>query len=196
MKPVSRSLSRVVNIALERTQENAAKMGATGVVGVKVRHQSLEKGVSEYTLAGTAIVENDRQPHPTPFLCNLSGQDFRLLISSGYRPVGIAFGLSVYSQRLHQIVQRKVNQRINTERSDFSVGLYRARKHAFDALHQEAAELNAKGVLAIAVSIERHLHQHFGSSEGMVIKIAARGTAVVSCSEGDMKVGYAVSLNR
>ena len=194
LKSATRNQSHIISLGLTRLQDNALKMGATGVIGVKIRHQPLEKNISEYTLTGTAVAQDAVEPQAKPFVCTLSGQDYRLLISSGYRPLGVAFGVSVYSQKLHQRVQQEVEHGLNTERSDFTRGLYTARKHAFDALHQEANNLNSDGVLAINISMDRTLHRHSGSSDGMVIKMIAMGTAVVSCPKSDINMSYTLPL--
>ncbi len=193
MKTATRNQSRVVATAINRLQENALRLGATGVIGVHIRHQPLEENILEYTITGTAIAE-DVAPPTKPVVCTLSSQDYQLVVSSGYRPVGVAFGISIYHQKLHQRVQQKVDRHMNTERSDFTRGLYTARKYAFSALHQEAAALGSEGVLAVHVRTERSLHHRSGSSNSMMISMIAAGTAVVSCHSSALTINYGVPL--
>lgn len=196
LKTAARRRSRIIALASERLQENAAQRGATGILGVQVHHRLLDSDWWEYTMTGTAIYEAGREPSAKPVVCTLSGQDYGLLLSGGYRPTGLAFGIGIYSQKLHQVVQREMERGLNTERSDFTLGLYRARRHAFDALHQNASELNAQGILGVYVGVERSLHRLGKFNDRIVISIVAAGTAVVSCPGSEMTVDYAVPLNR
>ena len=194
MKTATRNRSRIVATAISRLQENALRIGASAVIGVQIRHLRLEENILEYTIGGTAIAEDALAPLAKPVICTLSGQEYQLLVSSGYRPVGVAFGISIYSQKLHQRVQQQVERNMNTERSDFTRGLYTARKYAFAALHQEAATLKSEGILAVHVQMERSLHSRSGLSSSMMINMVATGTAIVSCPKHENIIRYVVPL--
>jgi len=87
----------------------------------------------------------------------------------------------VYYQQYHQRVQQEIaGSGQNVERSDFTRGLYTARRSALAALEAEAAARGAGGVLGIIVETKRTLNRQGRTSQGMMIEFTAIGTAVVA----------------
>lgn len=84
--------------AVARLQQEAALLGANGVIGVRLKRnqQSWNQRTIEFTAIGTAIRIPNRPPDPHPFTSDLSGQEFWQLHQAGYYPRGLVFGVCSY----------------------------------------------------------------------------------------------------
>ena len=137
--------------AAARLQEECARAGGTGVVGVKVE-VSLHRHHVEIALVGTAVRPiNGPRAAGQPFLSDLSGRDFALLDQAGWLPLGIAFGTSfVYApRRTAGTALRQASQ--NVELTNFTEALYQARESAMERMQSSAIVLGATGVVAVNV---------------------------------------------
>ena len=85
-------------MAVSRLRQEAALLGANGVIGVrlKLNDYSWSSRTIEFTAIGTAIRIPNRQPDPQPFTSDLSGQEFWQLHQAGYYPRGLVFGVCSY----------------------------------------------------------------------------------------------------
>ena len=158
-------------------------MGAAGIIDCCRTEQEVAPNVWELTVQGTAISCAPLMTSAEPFACTFSGQDYFLLAASGWQPLGVAFGVSIYYQGLHKRVQQKASSGWNTERSDFTRGLYAARRDAILALEEKAAALGAAGIVGINVTAKRTLNREFGMSQGMMIEFTAIGTAITTIAD-------------
>ncbi|HEY6461402.1 MAG TPA: heavy metal-binding domain-containing protein, partial [Polyangiaceae bacterium] len=110
---LSQAMRGARNVAVKRMRDQANKLGAEGVVGVRlqVEHHRWRGGhqVAKIVALGTAVAfdgahaAGDMKNAPSlhlrdgrPFTSALSGQDFVTLLRAGYRPVSIAVGCCVY----------------------------------------------------------------------------------------------------
>ena len=81
-------------LAMTRMEEEAAELGADGVVGVRldVNYYEWGKDAAEFIAVGTAVKAEDgvsrRNELGKPFTSDLSGQDFWTLSQTGYAPQG------------------------------------------------------------------------------------------------------------
>ncbi len=201
MKGMTRKKTQTLRSAYERLEAQAQRLGAAGVVGVRVTHRQLEQHLWEYTAQGTAVKRCGTPPGNRPFTCTLSVQEYSALARAGYRPLGVAFGVHVYFQKFHERVRDKIHSNSvmkaggqNAERSDYTRGIYVARKHAMTALEAEAVSVQAEGVLGITASIERRLEFDGRTSRGMLTKFTVAGTAVAAMEERLPVVSHVVSL--
>lgn len=147
----SQGETRAMANAAARLQEECAKAGGTGVVGVKVE-VSLHRHHVEIALVGTAVRPiNSGRPSGQPFLSDLSGRDFALLDQAGWVPLGIAFGTSfVYAPRRSAgTALRQASQ--NVELTNFTEALYQARESAMERMQSSAIVLGASGVVDVNV---------------------------------------------
>lgn len=169
LKGLSRKRTDLIRTAYARMEAQAVRLKASGVIGLHETRREIAPEVCEHWVQGTAVQTGAaRAKGERPFLTTFSGQDYFVLTAAGYRPVGIALGVCVYYQKFHQRVQEKISDaRQNVERSDFTRGLYTARRNAMTALEAEAAALNAAGVLGITVTTERTLRRKNRESLGM-----------------------------
>jgi len=83
------------NTALDRMVIEAAALGADGVVGVRLTDERMDAGKREFMALGTAVRSKGRQRPARPFTTDLSGQDVAKLLTAGWVPAGIAYGISV-----------------------------------------------------------------------------------------------------
>ena len=152
----------------------------------------LGPNTAEFIAIGTAIRhrtgEHYRNKHGKPFQSDLSGQDFWMLIRTGFRPVGFVMGNCVYyvppallqsppaaSQELHE----------------YTHALYDARELAIERLQDEAEALDATGIVGVTLAEEQHSWrtnpQNVGNAAlqtGEVIELFVIGTAVVPTETG------------
>lgn len=92
--PYLDAVNRGFATALDRMTQEATAIGADGVVGVTLGADSLG-GAREFTALGTAV----RAPGPHRprklFTTGLSGQDVAKLMTSGWMPARIVYGISI-----------------------------------------------------------------------------------------------------
>src|ERR1700719_1578528 len=99
---LSQAMYEARELAMTRMEEEADQLGADGIVGVRLDIGRYEWGqhLAEFIAIGTAVKHHDgelhRAPNGRPFTSDLSGQDFRTLLASGHRPVGLVMGSCVY----------------------------------------------------------------------------------------------------
>jgi uncharacterized protein YbjQ (UPF0145 family) len=180
---LSRAMASGRELAMSTMQLEAAKVGAAGVVGVRLRALRHEFGseLAEFVAIGTAIAAEpgpggDRQRwrdnKGQPFTSNLSGQDFCALIRAGYAPVGMVVGSCVYHVAHRQLGQVIGSLGRNVEIEQFTQGLYEARDLAMSRIEAAARKLAAEGI----VSVQLHQSSHAWGSH--TTEFLAVGTAV------------------
>ena len=102
-------------LAMNRMEEEAAELGADGVVGVRLDVNYYEWGsdAAEFIAMGTAVkAENGvsyRNKKAKPFTSDLSGQDFWTIMQTGHVPQGLVMGTCVY-----HIAHRGLGQAISS----------------------------------------------------------------------------------
>ena len=149
--------------ALGRLQQEAALLGATGIVGVRLERTAFEwgAGLLEFAAIGTAIREigAPAPDHPQPFLSALSGSEHYALRQSGYRPVGFALGNCAYYCVPGIRTQNALTGGIlgggwrNQELHDFTQAVYNARSLAMGRMEEEARHVRADGIVGVDVDV-------------------------------------------
>jgi uncharacterized protein YbjQ (UPF0145 family) len=148
---------------------------------------SFGPNTAEFIAIGTAIRhrtgEHYRNKAGKPFQSDLSGQDFWLLIRSGFRPVGFVMGNCVYYIP-PALLRAPAN--VSRELSEYTHALYDARELAIERLQDEAEALDATGIVGVTVAEEQHSWRtnpwNMGNAalqSGEVIELFVIGTAVV-----------------
>ena len=147
-------------------------------IGTAIRHRT----------GGAARPEAYRNTKGKPFQSDLSGQDFWMLIRTGFRPVGFVMGNCVYyvPPRLLQAPARD-----SRELHAYTHALYDARELAIERLQDEAEELAATGIVGVTIAEEQHSWRtnpwNVGNAAlqtGEVIELFVVGTAVVPTERG------------
>ncbi len=184
MTVLTQAMYHARELAMERMEQEAAELGADGVVGVRleVNHKEWGQHIAEFVAVGTAVRHrNDphryRNKHGKPFTSDLSGQDFYIMLRSGYRPLGLVMGNCVYhvSQVNFGNFLRNLTQ--NTELTQYTQALYDSRELAMERMQKEAEALGAKGIIGADI------HERTHTWGAHVIEFFAVGTAVEEISK-------------
>lgn len=194
------------HLAIGRLRQEATLLGATGVVGVRIDKKDYEwgPGLLEFTAIGTAVRQIGVPPNPdrSPFLSALSGEEFFALHQTGYQPVGLPLGNSVYCCVPNYQTRRALASGWqNQELDDFTQAVYNARSLAMGRMQEEARQVNAAGIVGVHLDMDTELFsvtmRDTGTeSEGMLVFFVAYGTAVAWGGERapQLSVEYNVSM--
>ena len=184
MTVLSQAMYRARELAMDRMEEEAHELGADGIVGVRleVNHKEWGHNIAEFVAIGTAVVHrNDpsrfRNKHGRPFTSDLSGQDFYILLRSGYRPLGMVMGNCVYHVATQNFGSFMKNFSQNTELTQYTQALYDSRELAMERMQKEAEDLGAKGIVGA------NIHERTHAWGAHVIEFFALGTAVEEISQ-------------
>jgi uncharacterized protein YbjQ (UPF0145 family) len=164
---LSRAMADGRELAMSRMQLEAATLGASGVVGVrlKVLRHDFGSELAEFVAIGTAVLAEQklaahrqywRDVKGQPFTSNLSGQDFCALIRAGYAPLGMVVGCCVYHVAHRRPGEIIGNLRSNVEIEQFTRGLYDARELAMGRIQSAAIKLKAEGIVAMELNQNSH----------------------------------------
>ena len=152
---------------------------------------SVGANTTEFIAIGTAVKHRGggeyRNAKGKPFQSDLSGQDFWMLIRSGYRPVGFVMGNCVYyiSPQMLSAPPAK-----SVELSAYTHALYDARELAIERLQDEAEAIGATGIVGVTVAENEHSWRstpwNVGNAAlqtGEVLELFVIGTAVIASGE-------------
>jgi len=165
-------------LAMTRMEEEAAVLGADGIVGVRLDVGFYEwgRGTAEFLALGTAVSAEDggnwKTPEGKPFTSDLSGQDFWTLLQSGHAPLGLVMGTCVYHVAHQGMFKAMGNIGQNKEMPNFTQALYEARELAMERMQDEAKKTGAEGIVGVQIQEKSHI---WGSH---TIEFFAMGTAV------------------
>jgi len=181
----SRELSKLTEamynareLAMARLEAEALELGADGVVGVRLEanyHQWGHNAI-EFIAVGTAIRSDEpgslRRPDGKPFTSDLSGQEFWLVLQSGFVPRGLVLGNSVFHIGRRGLFAVARSMYRNIELPHVTQGIYQARELAMTRMQDDALRLSADGIVGVDLTEKSH---HFGKR---VIEFLVIGTAV------------------
>jgi uncharacterized protein YbjQ (UPF0145 family) len=162
--------------AVTRILQEAAALGAHGVVGVRMLRRHLE-GVGssmEMTMIGTAIRRAGAPPLRTPFMSHLDGVAFGKLLHGGYVPVALVVGIGVIEIDRGCGAEWQLRSWSNARIDQVSDGLEAARMLGISRLEGEVARVDADG--AVGVDVDFNVHEIPG--ESMLAELYLTGTAV------------------
>jgi uncharacterized protein YbjQ (UPF0145 family) len=184
MTVLTQAMYHARELAMTRMEEEAHALGADGIVGVRldVNHKEWGSHIAEFVAIGTAVVHrNDphrfKNKHGRPFTSDLSGQDFYILLRSGYRPLGLVMGNCVYHIAMQSFSGFLKNFGQNAELTQYTQALYDSRELAMERMQQEAEQLGAKGIIGADI------HERTHAWGAHVIEFFAVGTAVEEISK-------------
>jgi uncharacterized protein YbjQ (UPF0145 family) len=177
LEVLSSALYHARELAMQRMEEEAADLGADGIVGVRLEVKGFEtRGhTAEFVAIGTAIRRRNRHgpPRSRPFTSDLSGQDFWTLLRTGAQPVGMVMGSCVYAITYRGGLGLGPQSWRNTELPVYTQALYDARELAMNRMQSEAVELSATGIVGV------QLNEHGHGWGGRIVEFFAIGTAIV-----------------
>jgi uncharacterized protein YbjQ (UPF0145 family) len=187
VKGMTESLSEARRLAMSRMRQECAGLGGDGVVAVTLTIAPFPAGGLEFQAIGTAVRADGPVRARHPFLSDLTGQDFAKLMTAGWLPCGLVFGLSVAIR--HDDWQTRMQQGSwsNTEITGQTQLVQGARYIARKRLRDEAARFGGKGVVIRTSTLQvwhqacrnggEHQHDHL--AEAMLI-----GTAITPFRPG------------
>jgi uncharacterized protein YbjQ (UPF0145 family) len=176
--------------ALSRMRQEASLLGAHVGAGVRPQLQRYEwaAGLIEFSFVGTAMRFEGLEPVESASLTNLSGQDVWKLYVSGFWPLGVVAGSSVFHVRPNWNTRRASassmwgSGRNNQELTDFTAGVYEARHLASRYMHDDATRLSCSGIVGMVIDQEaEEIEVSTGNNSDrtdMVFTFHAMGTAV------------------
>ncbi len=153
----------VRELAVSRMQQEAAMLGAQGIIGVRLKKSRSGWGIGmvEFTAIGTAIRIPGRPVTSKPFTSDLSGQEFWQLQQAGYYPKGLVFGACSYYVHSSSKTRMLMNQsawnrlfgqgRRNQELTQFTQGFQDARELALMRLTEDIRQLGAVGAVGMDI---------------------------------------------
>ncbi len=209
MEALSEAWNEVRELALSRLAQEAGHVGADAVVGVELRtgeHDWAENSI-EYVVIGTAVRHSQEAAagertragghsrkgggHSSrrdggPVLTELSVADYAKLLSAGVEPLGVVAWSSVFfvgasysTQMMSGIGGMGFTQ--NQELREFTQGVYSAREIVMGRLTEQAAKLDASGVIGMRI-VHGITRTSIGagtySRGGLMVTFHAIGTAV------------------
>jgi uncharacterized protein YbjQ (UPF0145 family) len=164
-------------LAVRRMRENAAKAGGEGVVGVRLAVVDDDlgglAGPRHFTALGTAVCRRGARSRRRgePFTCHLSGQEAFLLMSAGWQPLGLVFGMSVY----HSKSERR-RRRDFSEMGALTDAFSSARELAIGRMQAQAKPLKATGIVGVSIDMK--------ITDGPTVRFTAIGTAIAPGKDG------------
>lgn len=187
-REMTRAQNEVRYRALSRLQQEAALLGAHGVIGVRVRVRKL--GLTGqtlvYSVVGTAIRVADRPDDPKPFTSDLSGQQFWALHQAGYWPVGLIYGIHCQYVRASQWTQQLEKRSstwsgsFNQEVSQFTAAIEEGKNRAMELLYAEGQALGAEYTVSGEAYCMMEAIKAGDDAHNLYITFFTKGTAIAT----------------
>jgi uncharacterized protein YbjQ (UPF0145 family) len=178
VESLSQAMYSARELAMARMEWEAEVLGADGIVGTRLQIGQYEwgEGLAEFMAVGTAVRHAGGQSFKTrenkPFTSDLSGQDFAVLLSMGYAPLGLVMGSCVYHVAHQSWKQYRATVNKNLEMAAFTQAIYDAREIAMERMQAEAKDLGAEGIVGVRIEEKSH------AWDSHIIEFLAVGTAV------------------
>jgi uncharacterized protein YbjQ (UPF0145 family) len=217
---LSDALRRARGIAIDRMRQQAAAVGAEGVVDVRleVDHDVWRGGrqVAKFVAVGTAVGFDRAVARPelraapslhlvdgTPFTSDLSGPDFVTLLRAGYRPISVAMGACVYGLDPRHLRAYRTQ---DAEVAEYTQAFFDARETAMDRLQADLFRSHPQGTPdapagIVGMTVTEAVYG--GGRSAPIVEFTAIGTAVAELAPNDPRRGPAharpqivVSLDR
>jgi uncharacterized protein YbjQ (UPF0145 family) len=154
--PLAAAMDQARHTAVDRMITECAELGGHGVVGVRVSRGTFPHGGQQFIVIGTAVRAADAaHGPPSPFTCDLSGQDFAKLIMAGWVPAGLVLGLSIGARHDDRDTTRQARWSSgNAEVAGWTDLVGQSRHDARRQLEGDVERLGAEGVVIAALQLE------------------------------------------
>lgn len=167
----SNMLNHTRHLALERITNEAKAVGANAVLGINTVITPIS-GMQEMLMTGTAS-HNSALParfNDAPITSDLTNEEMWNVIHSGYCPVKLVLGVSVFSLGFAGGVKAMFKSFVRGEISELTYLIYQARVRALSMIAEDAQTVDADDVVGVKTYV-----YDFG---GGVIELLAIGTAI------------------
>jgi uncharacterized protein YbjQ (UPF0145 family) len=164
-------LNKTRHLALERISTEAREAGANAVLGIKTIVTPMA-GMQEMLMTGTASF-NQHLPESckqTPITSDLTNEEMWNVIHSGYCPVKLVLGVSVFSLGFAGGIKAMLKSFVRGEIKELTYLIYQARVRALNMVAEDAASCGADDVVGVRTYV-----YDFG---GGIIELLAIGTAI------------------
>lgn len=171
--------------ALARMTEEAAAIGADGIVGVRLSVSDLGNDNREFVALGSAVRARSRHRPARVFSTDLAGQDVAKLLQAGWVPCALVYGISVAIRHDDWRTQRQSSWGAgNTEVFGYTELVAHVRADARYRFDQEARSTGAQG--AIVSSMRLHIRgiEPSENHRDHVAESTVFGTALASFHQG------------
>jgi uncharacterized protein YbjQ (UPF0145 family) len=157
--PLAAAMDQARHTAIDRMITECAELGGHGVVSVRVSRGAFPLGGTQFIVIGTAVCAPGAAPgQQTPFTCDLSGQDFAKLITTGWVPVGLVLGISIGSRHDDRGTTRQARWIAgNAEVAGWTDLVSQSRHDARRQLEKDVERLGAEG--AVVAAMQLHVRQ-------------------------------------
>lgn len=145
----TRAVKVARDTAVDRLRQEAATLGAHGVVSVQITERWPEwgNGLVEFTATGTAVALSGQPAPANLFMGNVSAIDTMTLLEAGYLPMNVVFATTAYYVMTTWNAMAAESSWSNQEVPDFSRAIYEARDLVVVRMRDQAREVGADGVL-------------------------------------------------
>lgn len=168
-------LNKTRHLALERISTEAREVGANAVLGIQTVIAPL-CGVQEMLMTGTASHHPalPAQYTETPITSDLTNEEMWNVVASGFCPIKLVLGVSVFSVGLAGGIKAMVKSFTRGEVKELTYMIYQARLKALNMISQDAAACGADDVVGVKTYV-----YDFG---GGIIELLVIGTAIKKMS--------------
>ncbi len=164
-------LNKTRHLALERISTEAREAGANAVLGIQTIINPIS-GMQEMLMTGTA------SHHPglpasfseTPITSDLTNEEMWNVIHSGYCPIKLVLGVSVFSVGFAGGVKAMLKSFVRGEIKELTYLIYQARVRALSMVAEDATACGGEDV----VGVKTYVYDLGGG----VIELLAIGTAI------------------
>lgn len=145
-------LDRARRSALERMSAECSALGGDGVVAAQLTAApfAAQPNCLEFKVIGTAVRAAGTVRAPQPFTCHLDGQGFAKLVTAGWVPVELLYGMSVGVRHDDYGTRRQARSWNNTEVGGWSELVQAVRADAREHLRAQGGRRGGDGVILAA----------------------------------------------
>jgi uncharacterized protein YbjQ (UPF0145 family) len=177
---LSAAYTEATRLAVSRMRQEAAAIGAAGVVAVRysmARRAWSQKSI-EVQVFGTAVAGPERTA-AEPWLSDLSGQEWYALHRAGYDPAGLVYGHCAWLILTTQQDAWAMSTWTNRELTHCSDALRQCRNRANGAVQAMARDVGAVGVVGVHLRKRLEEFRFMGSDvEHRILTLNIVGTAI------------------
>ena len=194
MTVLSHAYSEARRLAFGRLLQEAALLGAEGVVGVRLERKKAgwDSDMIEFIAIGTAVRGNAQKVGDVaPFVSSLSGEDFWMLRKSGFTPVSFAFGNCSYAC----VSSYNRFSWINQEITDLTQAVYEARGSAMQRMESEARAHKAENVVGVTIETEMEVIERDKMPPLTLVHFTAFGTGIASFKTDSPSIPFQMAVS-
>ncbi|WP_433557428.1 heavy metal-binding domain-containing protein [Pseudonocardia xinjiangensis] len=179
-RPYVDALYRGYGTAMSRMAQEAATIGADGVVGIGLVMSQLDGGAREFTALGTGVRARGSVRPSRIFSTHLPGQDVAKLVAAGWMPTDLVYGISVAIRHDDwQTRQQAAWGAGNTEVTGYTELISHTRADARHRLAGHVRESGADGAIVSSMDLHAWEIEPGENHRDHVAEAAVFGTALV-----------------